>query len=178
MKRHFYYIVLAVSFACISCSEELKYDFDAQLAYDSQTIANYLSENGISAIEHKYGIQYSVIQQGNGGPLGERQRAVFDVTMYFLDGSFYGSTLRDFDLQNGGDGEFYTRQVFDNSGALYGFCRYFDLMAKEMTLGEERKVYVPSPMGYGFNTDELRVRSIPPNTNIIVELTLVEYQDY
>lgn len=177
MKRHFYFIVLAVSFTCISCSEELKYDFDAQLAYDSQTIANYLSENGISAIEHKYGIQYNLIQQGNGEPLGESQRAVFDVTMYFLDGSFYGSTLRDVDLQNGGDGEFYTRHVFNNNGVL-GFCRYFDLMAKEMTLGEARKVYVPSPMGYGFNTDELRVRSIPPNTNIIVELVLVEYQSF
>jgi FKBP-type peptidyl-prolyl cis-trans isomerase len=178
MKGYFQFIVLAVSFACVSCSEELKYDFDAQLAYDSQLIEGFLNENGISAIEHNYGIHYSVIQQGNGEQLGERQRAAFNVTIHFLDGSFYGSTLKDIDLQNGGDGEFYTRRVFDNSSALYGFCRYFDLMAKEMTLGEERTVYVPSPMGYGFNTDDDWVRSIPPNTNLIVELTLEEYQDY
>ena len=162
-----------------ACQDEILYNFDEQLQIDLAIVDNYLEQNNIDHVKDDSGIRYQALHLANGDVLErERQAAFFDVTIWFLDGTFMGSTNPDIDIANGGNGEFFTARRLDFYGpSNYGVLKYFNFIAPRMTLGDRYKVWVPSPLGYGFEVSST-IRGIQPNTNLIIEIEMIEIRDF
>ena len=162
-----------------ACEDEILYDFDEQFQVDLAIIDNYLSQNNIDHVKDDSGIRYLALHLANGEALERsRQAAYFFVTIWRLDGTFLGSNNVETDIANGGTGSFWTPNRYDYGGASnYGSLKYFDFIAPKLTVGDRYRVYVPSGLGYGFEPWRTS-RDIAPNTNLIVEIEMIEIVDY
>lgn len=177
MKRLTFAICSLLFFT--ACEDEILYNFEEQFQIDLNIIDNYLEENNIEHIKDDSGIRYHALNIANGEVLErERQAAFFDVTIWYLDGTFMGSTNPGIDIANGGDGEFFTARRLDFYGpSNYGVLKYFNFIAPRMTLGDKYRVWVPSGLGYGFEVNP-SLRGIQPNTNLIIEIEMTRIHDF
>ena len=172
----------ALVLAC-GCTEEVLYDKETQLDQDGESIREFLAQEEIDAMFHATGFYYQVIEEGEGTRAELNDIAVFHLSVYGLDGTFYFSTIADVERQNGiaipiefrMEFYLYDSQYNREMEALYDMA----LVVEEGAIWE---LYVPSYLAYGYrglrtrfsNQRGIREISVPSNTPLRIEARLIE----
>ena len=134
----------------------------ARLGTDTTAIDAYLDGKGITAIKDSTGLRYVITTPGSGPPL---------VSWYDKLSLKYSIKLLSDDtktivsLERTPSDQFYSRPVDYIMGMIIGL--------QKLSIGSKAVLYVPS--GYAFGADgasDGAGTSIPPNSNIIVEVEL------
>lgn len=161
MKKIYQYpIIIMLALAFTACSEdEEKSKLEKQKAFDDQLIADYLSDNNITAEKDSYGIYYEKLSENPGGKsveINDILEVYFRITT--LDGQILEAKLR----ENSNPLKF--RHVQEG---LYPVG--INIGAGYMRTGEKYKFYIPSYLGLESFYNE----RIAPNTILIAEVELV-----
>lgn len=126
-------------------------------AEENQAVADsFLAANAEreSVTTTESGLQYEVIEEGDGPSPGPEDRVTVHYTGTLPDGT-------EFDSSRGGE-----PATFPVQGVIPGFSEGLQLMS----VGSSYKLYVPPELGYGPRPQ----RAIPPNSALIFELELLE----
>lgn len=124
-------------------------------AAEEQTITNYLSGNGLTAIRHSSGMYYSVVQSGSGGIAGLCSSILVNYSGKLANGSV-------FDQKNDA--------MFVLGAVIEGWKKGIPLIQK----GGQIRLYIPASLGYG-NADVKNGSGavvIPANSMLIFDITL------
>ncbi|MEM9894890.1 MAG: FKBP-type peptidyl-prolyl cis-trans isomerase [Bacteroidota bacterium] len=126
--------------------------FEDQLAIDLEAIDSYLDRNGIEALVHESAIRYTIQEEGSGESAENSNR----VTVKYK-------------------GTFFTGSVFDQNDQgitfdLANLIAAWQIMIPEMNEGAKITIYAPSVWCYGPRGSG----AVPPNTNLIFEMELIE----
>lgn len=148
MKRLIIILSVVALTSCIKDDEVITYK--ERLEIDLALIDTYLGENGITATNHESGLRYVVHVQGQG---------VVPVVEDVVNVDYVGTLLSNgsqFDANE--DIEFALNRLIE--GWQIGFAL--------LNEGSEATFYIPSGLGYGTRGSG----SIPPNANLIFDVTL------
>ena len=150
------FVLFFLSFSClflVSCGEDNDSDaFEEQLAFDLLAIDTYLDENNIEAQIHSSGIRYIEVVTGEGNSPAESDSVTVIYTVTLFDGSVVDESEEGIQF------------------LLSELIEAWKIMIPEMKTGGELTMYAPS--GYCYGTQS--VGSIPPNSNIIFDISLLE----
>lgn len=124
-----------------------------QYEKDIQLIRDYLAENNIQADSTANGVYYKIDTIGNGTFPNSSSTVKAIYRGYLLDGT-------EFDSSNGAAIEFSLNQVIQ--GWREGMPKFDE--------GATGQLFIPSLYGYGTQS----VGSIPPNSVLIFDITLVD----
>ena len=133
------------------CSNDEIITPQEQLERDIAAIDAYLASEGIDAIEDPSGLRYVVNVAGTGTTPSIASQVTTNYEGRFFDGGV-------FDSGNG--------VSFPVNGVIVGW----QIMLTKMNQGDEVTVYIPSGLAYGTRGQG----SIPPNTNLIFDITLID----
>jgi FKBP-type peptidyl-prolyl cis-trans isomerase len=125
-----------------------------QLALDIEAIDQFLEENNLSAEEHESGLRYRILNSGNGD-----RPAVTDVITVSYEGRL---------MTNGNIFDESENLTFPLNQLIAGWQIGIPLISP----GGRIILYIPSTLAYGSR----QVGSIPPNSNLIFEITLIGIQ--
>jgi len=136
---------------------------------------NNVTENTISAKEFSSGLKMKITEQGNGEKPTRGTQVRINYALYFNDGSLIATSYKEKAEKYGK----YDRRA-ESMGAYKPFSMVYSEEAtlvpgfKEamlnMNYGDEAMIFVPAHLGYGAQGNQ----RIPPNTDLIFELELVE----
>ena len=131
-----------------------------QLAADIQKIDAYLESNGITAEKHPSGVRYVITQAGTGDNLPCLE-SVFSATYagrLMSDNTIFDSTTKP--------------AAFILSSVIPGWQVAFLGLNK----GAKASIYIPSGLAYGPNGRYSQTSTIPPNSNLIFEVELIDFR--
>jgi len=160
----------------IKYAEEQKLYEEKHRKVLADKVAYFASIKG-STIKTKSGLQYKIIQNGKGKKPSYGSTVMIDYAGYFENGMLFDSSKADVSkafgkyeegraAQNG-----YTPIAFQagrKEGMIPGFLEALD----KMNLGDKMVVFIPSNLAYGEAGAGNGV--IPPNTNLIFEIDLLD----
>ena len=146
MRRYLFILLLFL----VSC------DTQTQMEKDTQLIQNYLSSNGLEAIQDESGLFYIEQTPGTGlfSPTVE-DTIVVKYTGYLLNGVYFDKT------EEGSTDTF----------ALSKLVEGWQIGVPMMTRGSVNKLLIPSELGYGSTEKGI----IPANSVIIFDVELVDF---
>lgn len=139
-------------------------EVETQFEKDREAIRNYLGENNLEALAHPSGLYYNIIEPGGNVSPGFGDE---------LEVRYVGRLLDDdtfiFD-QTDGQG---TISLFLAS-VIQGWQIGLPLIGR----GGEIRLYIPSDLAYGgqSRTDANGNEVIPPNSNLIFDIELVDFE--
>ncbi|MVO10338.1 peptidylprolyl isomerase [Flavobacterium sp. TP390] len=148
----------------------------------AQTIADkkaFFEAKSKEAITLPSGLKYAVIQKGTGVKPAEGTQVFIHYAGYFEDGRLFDSSYEDISRANGkfdqnrANANGYAPFPFqygNKSGLIPGFLEGVN----SMSLGDKVILFIPSELGYGKTGAGGGI--IPPNTNLIFEVELLESQ--
>ena len=121
---------------------------------------SFLQQNAVreGVVVLPSGLQYEVLQEGNGPKPGPTDNVTTHYTGTFIDGSIFDSSV-----QRG------TPASFPVNGVIPGWTEALQLM----TVGSKWKLFIPSDLAYG---PRGKPGSIPPSATLIFELELLAIQ--
>lgn len=136
-----------------------------KLAADTTTIDQYLATKQIDVIK-KSGIRYVITSPGSGSKPGLYDKMKLTYTFRLLT----NDTQDLITLDNEPTEEFYSRPADYNIEGLQGMT----IGLAEMQEGSTATLYIPSGLAFGPNGYQNSNLTIPPNSNLIVEVELKE----
>ena len=141
----------------ISCNSELTnitvpVSYEEQLEKDIKSIDEFLAGNEINAVQHESGLRYVVLSEGS----GDVPNSNSEVSVKY-------------------EGRFFSGGVFDSSttGATFFLSQLISAWRIAIPLMKEGGVltiYAPSGLCYG----TAGISGIPPNTNLIFDIELID----
>ncbi len=147
-----------------------------------QTIANkkaYFVTNKEKAIELPSSLKYIIIQKGTGEKPENGTQVYIHYAGYFEDGKLFESSYEEvskeygkFDQNRANQNGYapFPFQYGNKTGLISGFLEGIN----NMSFGDKAILYIPSTLGYGKTGYGNGL--IPPNTNLIFEIELLETQ--
>jgi len=129
---------------------------EEQLKADVEKIEKYLSDKGLTAQKTDSGLHYIITKVGTGGSPTVSNTIKIQYKGYLLDGTVFDATT---------SGQTAT---FPLSSLIKGWQEGIPLLKK----GGKGTFLIPSGLGYGSEDKG----SIPANSVLIFEITLVDYQ--
>jgi FKBP-type peptidyl-prolyl cis-trans isomerase FkpA len=144
-------VLLIVAFSCKKSDEE-----ENKNLTDDEKIQQYLDENSINATKHESGLYYTIEDPGSGGSPDQNSIVEVRYKGYLLDGTVFDETSGSSTVS------------FSLSILIEGWQIGIPLMQK----GGSGTFFLPSSLGYGNN----QVGDIPPNSVLIFEIELVDFQ--
>jgi FKBP-type peptidyl-prolyl cis-trans isomerase len=144
-------VLFAIVLQFSSCGSEEFISPQEQLERDVAEIDAYLEREGIDAVEDPSGIRYVFNSMGSG-----RSANISNSVSTNYEGRFFDGAVFD----EGDD------VSFPVSGVIVGW----QIMLTQMQEGDDVTVYIPSGLAYGTRGQG----SIPPNTNLIFDIELLE----
>jgi len=133
-----------------------------QLAVDSKIIEEYLAKNNIKAEKTKWGTYISIVTEGTGDKLTNRQVATVNYTGRTLDSAIV------FDSNT--DPKFGHVQPYDvNLGELGGVIIGWTDALMQLKKGTKAVVYIPSSLGYGPSGNGEKIK---PNANLVFDIEI------
>lgn len=138
--------------------------------------AKYLADMKATATETASGLRYKILQKGSDKKPAEGTNVYIHYAGYLEDGSLFDSS---YEVVNKEYGKFDANRAAQNGyqpfpfpygkkdGLIPGFLEGLNLM----NLGDKAVFYIPSKLGYG---ERGAGNVIPPNSNIIFELEMLE----
>jgi len=154
MHRLIFVLTLLPVLFLSACSKDD--DERNQTEIDREQILQHLADNNIDAEEHESGLFYLITREGN----GEKPGIQNEVTVKYK-GSLLNGTV--FDQTNGDDSI-----TFPLGNLIPGWQIGIPLIDK----GGAGTLFLPSALGYG----PQGVGSIPPNSVLIFDIELVDFQ--
>lgn len=154
MKKIFLLVAVVSLVVTISCDTSFPepVSFEDNLARDLEIIDNYIEENELLAENHESGIRYLITDEGT----GDQPRGTDEVTVIYevrlLDGTVVDSSTDGVDFK------------------IDRLILAWQLMLPEMNEGGQMTMYAPSVYCYG----SVQTGPIPPNSNLIFDIHLVE----
>lgn len=148
MIRILYLMLLVIVVA--SCNKD---DEKEQYEIDDEIIREYLSANGIDAVEHESGIYYVITKEGTGGHPNLNHTVVVQYKGYFLDGTVFDESTNS--------------SQFPLKNLITGWQIGINLLKP----GGEGQFFIPSTLAYG----DQQVADIPPNSVLIFDIVLIEF---
>ena len=152
--------IIVISSGCFSNTDECNYELNlagvdsAQLEEDIAAIDTYISENNIDNVqEHSSGLRYVIDEQGT----GELPELCSQVTVNYQGRLMSDGTVFD-QSQN--------PVTFPLRNLIYGWQIGIPLLQS----GGSITLYIPSVYAYGSRGSG---ESIPPNANLIFEISLI-----
>lgn len=138
--------------------------------------AKYLSEVKATATETTSGLRYKIIQTGTGKKPVDGTNVLIHYAGYLEDGSLFDSS---YETVNKEFGKFDENRAKQNGyqpfpfqyGKKDGLIPGFVEALGTMTLGDKLIAFIPSKLGYG---ERGAGNVIPPNSNIIFEIEMLE----
>lgn len=157
MKRNFIYLLFAASAVLLSACLGDDGDFlsvEEQFEIDLELIDDYLEENNITAIVDDSGLRYVINSTGNGDfpEITDRVNVTYAGRLLSNEAQFDSNDSISFQL----------------SGLIVGW----QLGIPKIEEGGSATLYIPSAYGYGTRGQG----SIPPNANLIFDITLNEIE--
>ena len=153
MRRIIFVLTLLPALFLSSCSKEEGVN---QTEIDQELILEYLVENNIDAEEHESGLFYQVTREGNGEKPNLQHTVTVKYKGYLLNGNVFDQTKGDDTIS------------FPLGNLIPGWQIGIPLIDK----GGAATLFVPSALGYG----QQGVGSIPPNSVLIFDIDLVDFQ--
>ncbi|MCC5927999.1 MAG: FKBP-type peptidyl-prolyl cis-trans isomerase [Cyclobacteriaceae bacterium] len=154
------FVLISIPFLQGCLKNDEAYDFNAALNRDNQTIDNYLSTNGLTAItDPVYGVRFFYEEEGEGIKAVNGDGVKMKYSVRLLDGTVIEEN-KTATFRKG------AREVIDG----------LEIMMILMRTGDKVKAFVPSPYAY---RDQQR-GSIPPNSILVfdLEMTDISYGSY
>jgi FKBP-type peptidyl-prolyl cis-trans isomerase len=136
-----------------------------KLAADTTAIDQYLTTKGI-AVTQKSGIRYVITSPGGGPKPGLYDKMKLTYTFKLLTNDTQSLITLDNEPTEG----FYSRPADYNIEGLQGMS----IGLAEMQEGSKATLYVPSGLAFGPNGYQGGNLTIPPNSNLIIEVELKE----
>ncbi len=146
-------IVIAMVAAIVGSCGDKELTTMEQLAKDIGIIDKYLADNNIDALEDPSGLRYVITTEGTGPKPKLSNTVVVNYTGTFLDGTYF-------------DGTTTTPATFPLLNLIAGWQIGFQLLPE----GSSAVLYIPSGLAYG----KTGSGPIPPNTNLIFEVELIQ----
>ena len=176
---YFQLLFNAMLMVCLlwACEEEVVFDQEEQFEKDLEIVANYLSENQITAIEHPSGMSYEIFQQGLGNLALPGDQLRFEMVITRMDGQPW---VHHSGLEIPALNWTISSSVIQGNGLQterpLAVFEILDVLRR----GGHALLYVPSKLGYGFegqrfqygSFDVIETLDIEPNVNLVIELTL------
>jgi len=126
----------------------------AQLAIDNAIITDYIAANSLSGVQEVNGIKYFISKEGNGAtPCLENNVVVSYIGKLMSNGTVFDKNL--------------TGVSFKLNNLILGW----QLSLPSFTNGTTATILIPS--GYGYGTTGVASAGIPPNANLIFEITIL-----
>lgn len=152
------FCVLALFSGCAKDEiDPCEYDPCAEKAPNNeiQDVQNYLTANGITAIEHCSGLFYEIVSQGSGAVPGNCSVVTVQYEGRLTDGTLFDGTTTD-------PVSFGLNQLI--TGWRNGLIHLME--------GGQIKLYVPPSFGYGSSGNG----PVPPNAILIFTIDLIDVQ--
>lgn len=137
------------------CGDENQLSQEEQLAIDISIIQQYLTDNGLTATQTASGLHYIINNPGVGPNPSLSDNVIVSYKGYFTDGVIFD------------EAELSSPASFLLSRVIAGWQEGLQLMRKE----GRATLFVPSYLAYGNNG----VASIPPNSVLIFEISLLDF---
>jgi FKBP-type peptidyl-prolyl cis-trans isomerase len=142
------------------CNDDEQETFDqvAQFQKELELIDQYITDNGVTdTLHHETGIRYKIVRAGTGleARPGDKLRVKYDGWLLENDEPFDSSEQFDF--------------ILNTSSVILGWV----YMCEEMREGDTFLIFIPSFYGYA----QRGQGSIPPNSPLIFEITLIRVGD-
>jgi FKBP-type peptidyl-prolyl cis-trans isomerase FklB len=137
----------------VGCSEPGSGSVNEQDGKGKSWLANNAKKEGVVVTES--GLQYQVLQSGDGVSPGLTDKVVTHYVGSFIDGKVFDSSV-----ERGRPAE------FPVDGVIKGWTEALQLMKE----GDKWQLYVPPELGYG----EKGTGPIPGNTVLVFEVELIE----
>jgi len=152
-------LLTVVAFVGVSCSgDDTQFlPYEEQLAVDSQIIAEYLSNNGLTADSTTEGLRYEITSAGNGDFPTNGTNVTVNYTGKLLNGTV-------FDSNNKGSFSF----ALGTGRVIQGWDLGIALLSK----GGKATLYLPSGLAYGTRGAG---RDIGANEVLIFDVELVDF---
>jgi peptidyl-prolyl cis-trans isomerase A (cyclophilin A) len=158
-------------------TEELKnLEYNTKYAPVKTAKVEYLKNIRKTAVKNPSGLEYKIIQKGTGKKPAEGANVFIHYAGYLEDGTLFDSSYEDvskaygkFD-QNRAEQNGYQPFPFQagrKDGLIPGFLEGIN----QMSFGDKVVLFIPSNLGYG---ERGAGNIIPPNSNIIFEVELLE----
>jgi FKBP-type peptidyl-prolyl cis-trans isomerase FkpA len=145
----FVYILIAV-LVIVSCNKD---DEKKQYEIDDEIIREYLSANGIDAVEHESGIYYVITKEGTGGHPNLNHTVVVQYKGFLLDGTVFDESTNSVQF------------------LLADLITGWQIAINILKPGGEGQFFIPSELAYG----NQQIGDIPPNSVLIFDIVLIEY---
>lgn len=139
--------------------------------------AVYLATAKAGATKTPSGLAYKIVQKGTGVKPADGTTFYFHYAGYFEDGSLFDSSYEDvskvygkFDANRAAQNGYqpFPFQAGKKDGMIPGFLEGLSLMS----FGDKAVIFIPSKLAYGEKGAGRGV--IPPNTNLVFELEMIE----
>lgn len=125
---------------------------------DIAAIDKYLADNNIVAVADTTGVRYTITQQGTGEAPGWFNKVRFKYTGKLLSGTeFFTGTAE--------PGELFDSRLVD-------FIHGITIALTKLSVGGKGTFYIPSRHAFGANASS--AAPVPPNSNVIYEVELLE----
>jgi FKBP-type peptidyl-prolyl cis-trans isomerase FkpA len=116
--------------------------------------------SGGSTLTTSSGLQYVVLQEGTGDGVAAGKKVTVHYTGWLTNGTKFDSSLD-------------RGRAFDFTLGIGQVIKGWDEGVQGMKVGEKRKLLIPSALGYG---PRGAGGVIPPNADLVFEVTLLGYQ--
>lgn len=116
--------------------------------------------SGAATITTSSGLQYVILQEGTGDGVTAGKKVTVHYTGWLTNGTKFDSSLD-------------RGRAFDFTLGIGQVIKGWDEGVQGMKVGEKRKLFIPSALGYG---PRGAGGVIPPNADLVFEVTLLGYQ--
>lgn len=155
---------------------EAKKIYDEKYAVIMADKVKYLADVRKTATKSPSGLEYVIIKKGNGAKPADGATVYIHYAGYLEDGSLFDSSYEDiskiygkFDANRASQNGYepFPFQAGKKDGLIPGFLEGIN----NMSFGDKAILFIPSNLGYG---ERGAGNVIPPNSNIIFEVELLE----
>jgi peptidyl-prolyl cis-trans isomerase A (cyclophilin A) len=160
----------------VELETQKKADYKAKFGPVLAAKAKYLADTKATATETASGLRYKMIKTGEGKKPADGTTVYIHYAGYFEDGSLFQSSYENVEKEFGMYDENKAKQngyqpfpfpYGKKDGLVPGFIEALNLLS----FGDKALVFIPSKLGYG---ERGYGNAIPPNTNIIFEVEMLE----
>ncbi|WP_130735010.1 peptidylprolyl isomerase [Flavobacterium sp. J27] len=154
-------------------------EFEAKLTQIVAEKKAYFDTKKQEAIQFPSGLKYVITQKGNSVKPETGSQVYIHYSGYYEDGKLFDSSYEEISRMNGKFDQNRANQngyapfpfkYGDKGGLIPGFLEGVN----NMSIGEKTILFIPSELGYGKNGAG---KLIPPNTNLIFEIELLDSQN-
>ena len=140
------------------------------VAYETEVLANYISENYPELAPTVDGIYYISQQEGEGDAVTDNQAVSVNYSAYFLNGFCFFTTVKSVAELNGIYSSSNTYEPLKMTVGSSSIIKGLSYTVKYMKKGGKARVIVPSASAFG----EYGNNIVTPYTPIVLEVELVE----